>query len=354
MPLDLVVGARPNFMKAAALFRAAEGRLDLRLVHTGQHADPGMADRFLEELGLPEPEVRLRCEGPGHARQIASVLTGYAEHLEASRPRGCLVVGDVNSTLACALAASRAGVPLAHVEAGLRSFDRGMPEEVNRVLTDALSDLLFATEPAAVENLAREGRPGVHLVGNVMIDTLLHMLPRARQRGCARRLGLEPGGYAYLTLHRPENVDVTAHLAALLDLADWLADRLTVVFPVHPRTRARLPAVRRLLTVDPLPYLDSLSLTADARVVVTDSGGLQEEAAALGVPCVTVRTSTERPITVERGGNRVVGRDPVRFREAVEAALARPWPPEPGEIPLWDGRAAERIVRILQERWGGS
>lgn len=350
---DVVVGARPNFMKAAALFRAAGAfpSLQLRLVQTGQHAAPEMSDVFLADLGLPIPARRLACDPGSHVRALASVLVGYGEWLEECRPDACLVVGDVNSTLACALAANRAGVTLAHVEAGLRSGDRGMPEEINRILTDAISDLMFATEPAAVAHLAREGRPAeaVHLVGNVMIDTLLQSLPAARERRTAQALGLHPGGYAWLTVHRPDNVDDPARLRQVLALVEWLAGRLPVVFAVHPRTRARLGTVDvpGVVTTPPLPYLDSVSLTAGARVVVTDSGGLQEEAAALGVPCVTVRPSTERPITVELGGNRLVGRDPEAFRAAVDAALSRPWPGTPPTIPLWDGRAAERILGIL-------
>lgn len=353
MLLDVVVGARPNFMKAAALFRAAAGfpALRLRLVQTGQHADPEMSDGFLAELGLPAPTQRLACEAGGHARALASVLVGYADWLVESPPDACLVVGDVNSTLACALAANRAGVRLAHVEAGLRSGDRGMPEEINRILTDAISDVMFATEPSGVTNLLREGRPSeaVHLVGNVMIDTLLQNLPAARERHAAEALGLAPGGYAYLTLHRPDNVDDPGHLAEVMESVAWLARQVPVVFAVHPRTRDRLAGreLEGLIATPPLPYLDSVSLAAGARVVVTDSGGLQEEAAVLGVPCVTVRPSTERPITVELGGNRLVGRDPQAFREAVGAALARPWPGTPAEIPLWDGRAGERILGIL-------
>lgn len=353
MILDVVVGARPNFMKAAALFRVAGAfpSLQLRLVQTGQHAAPEMSDVFLEELGLPAPAKRLACDPGTQERALASVLVGYAEWLAESRPDACVVVGDVNSTLACALAASRAGVRLAHVEAGLRSGDRGMPEEINRILTDALSDVMFTTEPSAMTNLLREGRPAqaIHMVGNVMIDTLVHHLPEARRRGTPEALGVRRGHYAWMTLHRPDNVDDPQRLAQVLELARELSRQVPVVFAVHPRTRARLGGVapEGLVITPPLPYLDSLSLTAGARLVVTDSGGLQEEAAYLGVPCITVRPSTERPITVELGGNRLVGRDPAAFREAVRAALARPWPAPPAIIPLWEGRAAERILQIL-------
>jgi UDP-N-acetylglucosamine 2-epimerase (non-hydrolysing) len=359
--VDLVGGARPNFMKLAPVVKAvlADGRLHARIVHTGQHYDPTMTDVFFEELGIPSPDVHLEAGSGSHGAQTARILERYEAHLVERRPAATIVFGDVNSTIACALAAVKLGIPVAHVEAGLRSFDRTMPEEINRLLTDAVADLLLVTEPSGVENLRREGVEDrkVRLVGNVMIDTLLEQLPAARCRRVADRLGLEAKRYGFVTLHRPSNVDDPATLRRLLDLLDELASRLPLVFAVHPRTLAvarrlgiesRLqPGKTRLICLGPQPYLDTISLAADAAVILTDSGGLQEESSVLGVPCITLRENTERPITLSLGTSRLVGNDPVRIREAFDLVIAGNWPAgQP--IPLWDGRAAERVAHELR------
>jgi UDP-N-acetylglucosamine 2-epimerase (non-hydrolysing) len=358
--ITTVVGARPNFMKAAPIHRAF---LDLgvahQLVHTGQHYDEAMSRVFFEELALPRPAVDLGVRSGTHAEQTAAVMVGLERHFLAHPPRAVLVVGDVNSTLAAALVAAKLGIFCAHVEAGLRSHDWTMPEEINRVVTDSVADLLLTPSPDADENLRREGCPpeSIERVGNVMIDSLVRHLPRARELGVAGRLGLA-GDYAVLTLHRPANVDRPKVLDGIMEAIAAIADRLPVIFPVHPRTRRRLdagagasrffshPAVR---TLEPMGYLDFLSLTAGARLVLTDSGGLQEETTYLGIPCLTLRSNTERPVTVTVGTNVIVGADPQAIRREAERALldgARP-----RVIPeLWDGRAAGRIVRAVTSR----
>jgi UDP-N-acetylglucosamine 2-epimerase (non-hydrolysing) len=356
MPLVLhVVGARPNFMKIAPVMRALGARgASQRLVHTGQHYDARMSDVFFADLDLPAPDVHLGVGSGSHAEQTARVMLAFEKALLAGpRPDWVVVPGDVNSTLAAALVAAKEGVRVAHLEAGLRSYDRRMPEELNRVATDHLADLLLTPSPDADENLAREGIPAERIarVGNVMIDSLLAALPAARARDVPRRLGLEAGGYALVTLHRPSNVDDPAVLARLLEALATLARSLPVVFPVHPRTRARLEApalaasAAALRLAEPLGYLDFLSLSAGARLVLTDSGGLQEETTALGVPCLTLRENTERPITVSEGTNQVVGTDPGRIGAAAAALLARP--PAPRCPALWDGRAGERVAEAL-------
>jgi UDP-N-acetylglucosamine 2-epimerase (non-hydrolysing) len=363
------VGARPNFVKIAPLLRAFAGqpRLTVRLVHTGQHHDARLSGVFFEELGIPPPDVVLAVGAGSHAAQTADILRRCESVLEAEQPHALLVVGDVNSTLGCALAAAKfqrreafacaLGVrrrPLViHVEAGLRSFDDDMPEEVNRRLTDALSDLLYVSEPAGVANLAREGVPAsrVHLVGNVMIDTLRAARARAARSRILERLGVAEGEYGLLTLHRPANVDDMGALAALLHALAEVARRVRLVFPVHPRTRPALAALgrtldpARFLACEPLGYLDFLRLEAGARVVLTDSGGVQEETTVLGVPCLTLRESTERPCTVTDGTNQLVGRAPGAILAGLERALAM----KPGgRVPaLWDGRAAERIAASI-------
>lgn len=353
----LVVGARPNFMKAASIVEAAPRHgLDVRLVDTGQHYDPELTRLVTEDLGLPAPHHRLDVgRGRTGLEQLAAVLTGLPAILEAERPDMVVVVGDVTSTLGGALVAARARaapVPLAHVEAGLRSRDRTMPEELNRLLVDQLADLLLCTEPGAVDNLLHEGRgeATVLLVGNTMIDTLLRARARAAQAGALERLGLSGGGFGLVTLHRPSNVDDPAQLAALLEALGQVARRLPLVFPVHPRTRARLdaracPAGLRLL--EPQGYLAFLQLMERARLVLTDSGGIQEETTALGVPCLTLRDSTERPITVSEGTNRLVGTRPEAIVAAALRVLDAPRP-APGRLPpLWDGQAGERIAAAI-------
>ncbi|WP_281272253.1 non-hydrolyzing UDP-N-acetylglucosamine 2-epimerase [Inmirania thermothiophila] len=360
-----VVGARPNFMKIAPVMRAlreAPEPVRVRLVHTGQHYDEAMKDAFFRQLGLPEPDVDLGVGSASHAVQTAQIMERFEPVLEREDPACVVVVGDVNSTLACALVAAKAGRAVAHVEAGLRSFDRTMPEEVNRVLTDQVADLLFCTEPRAVENLRGEGieEGRIHLVGNVMIDTLLRhrelAVPPARTLA---RHGVDPAviegaeGYILLTLHRPANVDDPAVLRRLIKTVRGISDAVPVVFPVHPRTAARIEAAglgdlmgaRRIVRLPPLGYLETLGLMAEARLVMTDSGGMQEETTALGVPCITLRENTERPITVEQGTNRIVGSDPNRILAAVDHVLANG---AQGRVPqLWDGRAAERIRDVL-------
>jgi UDP-N-acetylglucosamine 2-epimerase (non-hydrolysing) len=363
--LDLVVGARPNFMKLAPVQRAVaeDGALRYRTVHTGQHYDPAMADVFFTELGITPPDVDLGVGSGTHGAQTARILERYEALLLDARPDATVVFGDVNSTVACALAAVKLGIPVVHVEAGLRSFDRTMPEEINRILTDAIADVLFVTEESGMKNLLGEGISAdkLHLVGNVMIDTLFAHLPAARAREVFRRFGCAPREYGVVTLHRPANVDTAASLAAWMDLFEELGERLPLLIPLHPRTRKLAEAgdlrVRlrddngRVRYLEPLPYLDAISLVSEAAVVLTDSGGLQEETSALRVPCITLRPNTERPVTTTVGTSRLVGNQTDRIREAFDDALSGRWPPgQP--VPLWDGHAATRIAAILSERFG--
>ncbi len=356
-------------MKVAPILRAmgaAPGPLCACLVHTGQHYDEGMSAVFFRDLGIGEPDVYLGVGSGTHGQQTARILAAYEEHLLAASPRpaAVVVVGDVNSTMACTLAAVKLGIPVAHVEAGLRSFDRSMPEEVNRVVTDALADLLLVSEPAGQENLRQEGIADgrIRYVGNVMIDTLVRELPAACALGVPARLGLPASGFLYVTLHRPSNVDDPGRLARVVEMLRNLGGKLPVVFPVHPRTRERLRAARldaslsaapgvRLL--EPLGYRESLGLMAGARLVLTDSGGVQEETSHLGVPCLTLRPNTERPVTVSLGTNTVVGEEIERVEPLVDEVLAGRYR-KPRPIPGWDGHAAERVVTALAERYGAS
>jgi len=356
--IALVAGTRPNFMKIAPVLRALARRgLPLRLIHTGQHFDAAMSAVFFRDLGLPAPDVTLAAGGGSHAEQTAAALVGVEADLLAHRPELVIVVGDVTSTLAAALAAAKVGVPVAHVEAGLRSRDWTMPEEVNRVLTDQLSDLLVIPSRDAAANLLAEGIPRERVVfaGNVMIDSLYDAL--GRRTDVLARLGARPRGYAVATLHRPSNVDTAAALDATLDALAVVAARVPVIFPVHPRTVARVealgatPRVRamaNLVPVTPLGYDDFVTLLSDARLVVTDSGGIQEETTVLGVPCLTLRDSTERPVTVDEGTNVVVGMNPARIAREVEAILAGR--AKRGRIPEgWDGRAGERTAEAVEQ-----
>jgi UDP-N-acetylglucosamine 2-epimerase (non-hydrolysing) len=345
-------------MKIAPLMAAYRAYPEIKplLVHTGQHYDRNMSQLFFEELAIPQPDLNLGIGSGSHAAQTAEIIRAFEPVVVRENPDLVLVVGDVNSTIACALVASKLGVRVAHVEAGLRSFDPTMPEEINRKLTDAISDLLFVTEPSGLENLAREGVPSerIHFVGHVMIDTLLKHLERARRGTTLARLGLAAAGYAVLTLHRPANVDDPAVLGRLLEAVEVIQGDMPVIFPCHPRTlgrldamglKARVEAMKNLRLVEPLGYLDFLCLTASARLVLTDSGGIQEETTILKVPCLTLRENTERPITCTMGSNRLVGADPARILDAYRRVLA-------GQVvcetpPLWDGHAAGRIVRIL-------
>ena len=350
----LVVGARPNFMKADSVLRAlgVYPKFETKLVHTGQHYDAAMSDIFFEELGLPHPNIYLGVGSGTHATQTAKIMVAFEEVVEKERPDLVIVVGDVNSTLACALVAAKGVVPLAHVEAGLRSFDRTLPEEINRIVTDTLSDVLFTTMMEANENLLHEGHPKeqIHFVGNTMIDTLLKHKAVAQKLGTPEKLGLSPGGYLLATLHRPHDVDAPDKLRALLEAL--VEAPLPVVFPVHPRTEkvAREAGMDGLLdkvgATRALGYLEFLCLQMHAAVVLTDSGGVQEETTALGVACLTLRDNTERPVTVSRGTNHLIGMDPSRIVSEVERVLEDPPVVKEGP-PMWDGRAGERIAAVL-------
>ncbi len=351
MKLIHVIATRPNFVKMAPLIsalRELDGDGEHLLVHTGQHYDRNMSEIFLEELGVPAPDHMLGVGGGSNAEQLAGVIEGISPVLERERPDLVIVPGDVNSTLGAALACAHQRIGLVHLEAGLRSFDRTMPEEVNRVLTDQLSDLLLTHSPEAEENLALEGidPARVKLVGNTMIDTLVALEGRFRGRGMAASLGLEPGSYLLVTLHRPALVDGELLAPAIEQLAG-VAAGLPVIFPVHPRTRKALPKgaaeLPGLHLIDPVGYLDFLSLQADARAVLTDSGGIQEETTYLGVPCFTLRDNTERPITVSAGTNTLLGLDPQRIGE-LPGMLTDAAPLPTGPPPLWDGAAAPRAA----------
>lgn len=362
MKIVCVVSARPNFMKIAPILEAFKtlDSVQTLLVHTGQHYDDAMSGVFFRELGLPEPDVNLNCGGSG-VEQTARMMTEFEKVCRAEKPDGVVVVGDVNGTLATAFVASRLYIPLAHVEAGLRSFDRTMPEEINRIVVDQIADLLFCTERDAVANLEREGIPRsrICLVGNVMIDSLYKNFERAQNSKILETLGLTPKTYAVATLHRPALVDSRDAFIQVLDAFDVVLRETKIVWPVHPRARKnirlfgleeRLKKATNLLMIDPLGYLDFLKLNANAMCVLTDSGGLQEETTALKVPCVTIRNSTERPITSEIGTNQIAGLS----TEGVVAAWRRVVRGDFGErsVPeLWDGHAAGRIAMEILRRW---
>jgi UDP-N-acetylglucosamine 2-epimerase (non-hydrolysing) len=371
-----IVGARPNMMKIAPLL--AELRLHKEiepiLVHTGQHYDYSMSQVFFDQLHLPHPDYNLEVGSGKHYAQTGEIMRKFGELVEHDRPDMALVAGDVNSTFACALVASKEGIPIAHVEAGLRSFDRTMPEEINRILTDTLSDLLFTTEESANQNLSNEGvDPGkVFFVGNLMIDSLVQAMERSPASPLRSELGLNPRDYAVLTLHRPSNVDDPGQLARTLDAIAQVAQRIPIVFPAHPRTAQNIEAARRevglravktweggtiagpgLWMMPAASYLDFLDLIQHAVLVITDSGGVQEETTFLGVPCLTYRNTTERPITVSLGTNRVVGCDPHRLLANAFEVLENAGPDRSALLrpPLWDGQTAPRIVHILKEAW---
>ncbi len=357
--VDLVAGARPNFVKLAPVCHALADwpSVQTRIVHTGQHYDSAMDRVFFEELGMPAADVNLEVGSATHGKQTALILERYEAHLLDRGAAATVVFGDVNSTVACALAASKLGVPVVHVEAGLRSFDRSMPEEINRIVTDAISDLLLVSEPSGLSNLEREGVPDdkVVQVGNVMIDSLKRCLPYVRELAVPQGMGLEPGQYGFVTMHRPSNVDDPLVLEALLTLLRQLSSDLPLVFAVHPRTRgaaagagieALLEPTDRFLTTEPQPYFASIGLMASAAVVLTDSGGIQEETSVLGIPCLTLRPNTERPITVELGTSRLVGNDVGAIADAFQEACRGAWPTG-GDIALWDGAAGGRIAQAI-------
>jgi len=363
-----VVGARPNFMKIAPIitaFNEKSTRLHARLVHTGQHYDVAMNHQIFSQLGIPEPDINLEVGSASHAVQTAEIMRSFEPVMDKEKPSAILVVGDVNSTIACALVAVKKGVPVIHVEAGLRSRDRHMPEEINRLLTDQISDLLFTTERCALDNLVKEGidESRIRFVGNVMIDTLLSNLPQAipvtdiLPATEKRALFLEGEGYGVVTLHRPSNVDAPLIFKALLETLREASETLPLIFPVHPRTETRIREsgfghiidTDRICQLPPMGYLEMLGLMSKARVVMTDSGGIQEETTALGIPCLTLRENTERPITVNEGTNTIVGTKPEAILAAFSDVMVSGG--KTGRVPeFWDGKAAERIVSIL-DKW---
>jgi UDP-N-acetylglucosamine 2-epimerase (non-hydrolysing) len=358
-----VVGARPNFVKMAPIIEAMRrhpAALSYRLVHTGQHYDAQLSDSFFRELNLPDADIELGVGSGSHAEQTGRIMIAFEAECNKHKPDLVMVVGDVNSTLACALAAKKMGIPVAHVEAGLRSGDSSMPEEINRVCTDAIADYLFTTDTTASANLRREGvaENRIHFVGNVMIDTLMKYRSTASKLKLTEQLGLTKGGYGLVTLHRPCNVDDRAVFEELLEALRAIAQHLPLIFPLHPRTKAKVEKfgfrsfftegahARGLWATEPLGYLEFLHLLLGARLVLTDSGGIQEETTALGIPCLTLRDATERPITCTVGTNRLVGRHKQAIVNAAEAVLNQPL--TDAQIPeKWDGRTAERIVAVL-------
>ena len=354
--LLVVVGTRPNFVKVAPVLTALSRDGDVRasVLHTGQHYDRRMSGSFLDQLGFPDPRFHLGVGSGSHAEQTAGVLVGVERVLSGEAFDAVLVAGDVNSTLASALAASKMGVGVIHLEAGLRSGDWTMPEEINRILTDRLSDVLLTHSDEAIDNLAAEGIDvtRVAMVGNTMIDSLFSLLPAARATGALARQDLQPRGYVLVTLHRPALVDEPARLAAVVEVLAEIADVIPVVFPLHPRTHARLgqdhsDLLQRIRALPPLEYLEFIELEAQARLVITDSGGVQEETTALGVPCLTYRTTTERPVTISRGTNELVGLDPQLLLARCAALLAQPWEGRACSVPLWDGHAGQRAAAAI-------
>jgi UDP-N-acetylglucosamine 2-epimerase (non-hydrolysing) len=354
-----VVGARPNFMKISPLMAEYKrhNHIHAILVHTGQHYDQAMSHLFFDDLGIPQPDINLEVGSASHAAQTAEIMKRFEPVLIDYQPDVVVVVGDVNSTIACGLVAVKLGIKLAHVEAGLRSFDRSMPEEINRVLTDSISDLLFCTEQSGVDNLIKEGisQDKIHMVGHVMIDTLLRSKQRAQKSDILNTLKLNPEHFAVLTLHRPSNVDDPAVFNRILDALAIIQKDIPIIFPVHPRTRRnldsdlhykRIEEIPGLRLIEPLGYLDFLQLMSNAKVVLTDSGGIQEETTILKIPCLTLRETTERPVTTQLGTNQIVGTNPTAiiqaYKRTLNGGLGKSLIP-----PLWDGKAAQRIVRIL-------
>lgn len=358
MKIMHVAGARPNFVKIASIIKECQKRPEIYsyLVHTGQHYSANMSELFFKELGIPFPDINLEVGSGSHAFQTAEIMKKFESVLLANNPDYVLVVGDVNSTIACTLVAVKLGVKVIHVEAGLRSYDRSMPEEINRIVTDALSDYLFVTEKSAVDNLKKEGIPEnkIYFVGNVMIDTLLSNKNKSDKSAILKNLDLLPGSYATVTLHRPSNVDDSVTMNGILDAFAFIEKELPIIFPMHPRTKKnleekgvmeRINKLENLKVIDPLGYLDFLKLMANSKVVLTDSGGMQEETTILGIPCLTLRENTERPVTITDGTNRLIGvqSDVIinEFQRVLTGHFSKAIPP------CWDGKAAERIVEIL-------
>ena len=363
--VDIIAGARPNFMKIAPIIRAFEvrqtagSRLSFRLVHTGQHYDQRMSGDFFTQLGIPEPHVNLEVGSGSQAEQTAAIMVGYERLLLGLRSELCLVVGDVTSTMACAIAAQKLRVPVAHVEGGIRSGDWSMPEEINRLVTDSITNWFFTTSEVANVNLRRAGVVDevIFLVGNTMIDTLLAHMARLRPPAFWHTTVLQPGGYFVMTLHRPANVDTSARLAAVLHAIGDAARGMPVIFPVHPRTAKTFEQIgslpSNLLIVEPQPYLEFNYLVRHAKAVITDSGGVTEETTVMGIPCVTMRDNTERPETVTIGTNELIGTDPARLKPTLDRLFAGNWK-RGGIPPLWDGQTGPRIVSILERILGVS
>lgn len=357
----LIAGARPNFMKIAPIARAfdATPHLPYKIIHTGQHYDRNMSQVFFEELGIREPDFHLNAGGGSHACQTAAILPAFEDICMEEKPDLVLVVGDVNSTLAAALTAKKLGIRVAHVEAGLRSFDRTMPEEINRLATDAITDLFFVTEPQGMTNLKKEGKPGsaIHFVGHVMVDNLyyqlgqLNRIPENQLTGSHLKTS---NRYGVVTLHRPSNVDDPGILASIFDTLGRIASQIDLIFPIHPRTRKNIETfniqpAKGITLLEPLSYMSFLNLWKDACVVLTDSGGLQEETTALGIPCLTLRENTERPVTISQGTNALVGNSPSTILDAFETVIQGNW--KAGQRPhFWDGRSAERIAELIMEK----
>ncbi len=359
MKILCVAGARPNFMKIAPLMKAFHScpSIEATLVHTGQHYDRGMSELFFEELNIPEPDINLEVGSGSHAVQTAEIIKRFEPVLTEYSPDFVLVVGDVNSTIACGLDTVKSGIKLIHVEAGLRSFDRSMPEEINRILTDAISDLLFVTEPSGEKNLLKEGVDPrkIHFAGNVMIDTLLANKAKAQRSTILQDMGLISRQYVSVTLHRPANVDDPEVMTEIMDAFDIIQKKSKIVFPIHPRTRKNLQSMHllervenmhNLIVTDPIGYIDFLKLMSESQVVMTDSGGIQEETTILGVPCMTLRDNTERPVTLEQGTNRLVPRVASSIIDTYEQCITENSSKK--SIPdLWDGKACDRIVKTI-------
>lgn len=359
-PVILVVGARPNFMKIAPIHAELKRRgIDRILLHTGQHYDENMSKVFFDDLGMPQPDIYLGIGSGSHATQTAKVMVEFEKVCKEHKPSMVIVVGDVNSTVACSMVCAKESIPCAHVEAGLRSFDRKMPEEINRIITDAIADYLLTPSPDGDENLRKEGvaEERIRRVGNVMIDSLFNNLERAKESTIHADLNIEKGNYGVLTLHRPSNVDEEEALSRILDALEQIGSRIPLVFPLHPRTRnraeqfgltKRLESIPNIVLTGPAGYLDFIALMAESKLVLTDSGGLQEETTALGIPCLTLRENTERPITVTEGTNTIVGNSTQAILDAAFNVLENGG--KAGRIPeLWDGKTAQRITDLIQE-----